>query len=239
MSVGSAKHAGHVFETHTVVSASKVYMTPAVEVARPLHAAARPMTGSLGYAVWVPLVAAIIGALVGGFISWRALAWNTEREWKKRKAQARRALQVEMYANALRLRGAAQAIQQNRSTDLPDFLQGRRYDEAYRMHFTDAVSDAKWDDIEQIVHAYAYAETIIDGPLSINNWKRDPEGFPVKDVSTRSFAMMCATGAEIFCGAIRKLKEMVPVDEAFDMAVQKVEQDASAVMAAVGAQKVG
>jgi hypothetical protein len=116
MNAGSAKHAGHVIETHTVVSASKVYMTPAVDVARPLHAAARPMTGSLGYAVLVPLVAAIIGALVGSFISWRALAWNTEREWKKRQAQARRALQVEMLMNAQRLRTGA--IVQRHAADL-------------------------------------------------------------------------------------------------------------------------
>lgn len=188
------------------------------------------------------LVSGALGALealAGAGLSAWALFRDSKRRADKTREQAVRALLVEMYANALRLRGAAQAIQQNRGTDPPNFLQGRRYDEAYRTHFTDAVSGARWDDIEQIVRAYAYAETVIDGPLSIDNWKRNPEGFPVKDVSTISFAKTYATGASIFCDAIGRLKGMVSVDEAFDTAVQKVEQDASAVLDVVGAPKVG
>lgn len=185
------------------------------------------------------LVSGLLGALAGAGISALALFHDSAKREDKRREQAARALLVEMYANALRLRGAAQAMQQSKSADPPDFLQGRRYDEAYRMYFTDAVFGAEWGDVEQIIRAYAYAETVITGPLSIDNWRRDQAASLVKDVSTVSFAKTYATGAGIFCDAIRRLRERVPMGEGFKGAVQKVEEDVSSVLDVMEVQKVG
>jgi hypothetical protein len=63
-----------------------------------------------------PLASALGGAVVGAAISWRALAWNTKKEVQRRQARARRALQIEMYMNAQRLRTAA--ILQRHAADL-------------------------------------------------------------------------------------------------------------------------
>lgn len=186
------------------------------------------------------LVSGLLGALAGAGIGAWALFCDSKRREDKRQEQATRALLAEMYANALRLRGAAQAMQQSKSADPPDFLQGQRYDEAYRMYFTDASSGAKWDDIEKIIQAYSYAGTVIDGPLSVQNWRRNPKGFPVKDDDlTKSFAKTYATGAGIFCDAIRRLREGVSMGEGFNGAVQKVEEDVSSVLDVMGVQKVG
>jgi hypothetical protein len=186
------------------------------------------------------LVSGLLGALAGAGIGAWALFCDSKRREDKRQEQATRALLAEMYANALRLRGAAQAMQQDKSTDPPDFLQGQRYDEAYRMYFTDASSGAKWDDIEKIIQAYAYAGTVTDGSLSVQNLRRNPKGFPLKeDDLTKSFAKTYAHGAGIFCDAIRRLMKLVAMDEAFDSAVQKVEKDVSSVLDVIVGPKAG
>lgn len=93
-------------DTKTGLSAPRVRMAPAVAIGAP-HAIVMHAPASFDYAVWVPFVAAILGAIVGAAISWWALAWSTENERKRKKAQARRALQIEMLMNAQRLKTGA------------------------------------------------------------------------------------------------------------------------------------
>lgn len=52
------------------------------------------------YAIVVPFASAVIGAIAGAAVSWLALVRTTKNEWKRKQAQARRALQVEMLMNA-------------------------------------------------------------------------------------------------------------------------------------------
>lgn len=186
-------------------------------------------------AVWIPLAASLIGAIVGAW----AVFHNSRKEEENRRNQAARALLVEMYANALRLRGAAQALQGNNSSVTPDYLQGRKYDEVYRVHFAAGTAGADWEDIEKIVQAYSYAETVIDGPLSIDYWKRNPAEFPVKGTTAEGFVKTYAIGAGIFCDAIRRLEKRVSMNEAFNEAVGKVESDISHVLDMAGVPKFG
>ena len=139
---------------------------------------------------------------------------------------------VEMYANACRLRGAAQALQGNNSSSAPNYLQGCKYDEAYRVHFAAAIAGAGWEDIEAIVQAYSYTGTVIDGSLSIDHWNRDPATFAVKGTTVPGFAKTYATGAGMFCAAICRLEKRVSMSEAFNRAafnraVEKVKRDIS------------
>lgn len=88
---------------------------------------------SLTQSVWVPFGAALLGAVAGAGISWRALAWNAGKEWKRRQAQARRALLVEMLMNAQRLRTGA-IVQRHAANVLRRFadLQGKAADLQHR-----------------------------------------------------------------------------------------------------------
>ncbi|MHB8345997.1 MAG: hypothetical protein ACYDHM_02240 [Acidiferrobacterales bacterium] len=185
---------------------------------------------SVAHSVWIPLASSLIGAIVGAGIGSWAVFHNSRKEEGKRREQAVRALLVEMYANALRLGGAAQALMINTSAVSPNYLQGRKYDEAYRTHLSAGVADAGWKDIENIVQAYTYAETVIDGPLSMDAWKRNPAEFPLKGTSAESFAKIYAIGAGKFCDTIRSLENQVPMNKAFNEAVKKVESEISHVL---------
>ncbi len=176
---------------------------------------------SAAHSVWIHLASSLIGAIVGAGIGVWAVFHNSRKEEKNRREQAARALLVEMYANALRLRGAAQALQGNSSSIPPDYLQGRKYDETYRVHFAAGTSGADWEDIEKIIQAYTYAETVIDGPLSMGAWKKNPAAFPVPNTSAVGFSETYAIGAGVFCDAIRRLRKRVSMNETFNEAVKK------------------
>ena len=102
-----------------------------------VHHAGTSWAVALAHSVWIPLAVAFFGAAGGGLISAWAIFRNGSKEWQRKqtedqealqqkKAQARRALQMEMLMNAQRLRTGAivqrhAADRQRRFAD----LQGR------------------------------------------------------------------------------------------------------------------
>ncbi|MDA8118690.1 MAG: hypothetical protein M0Z85_01265 [Gammaproteobacteria bacterium] len=211
-----------------------------------VHHAGTSWAVALAHSVWIPLGVAFFGAAAGGLISAWAIFKSADKEWRRRqqqttealereRTQARRVLMAEMYANAIRLRGAAQALQQEtRTGEAPDFLRGRKYDEAYRAHLAVAIVDVQWDAVENIIQAYNYTEAVSDGPLSIAEWKANPERFAAGRTTVVGFAHAYAVAARIFCDAIHRLEKYAPMDTSFWNAVQAVETDTQGVFDATG-----
>ena len=211
-----------------------------------VHHAGTSWAVALAHSVWIPLGVAFFGAAAGGLISAWAIFKSADKEWRRRqqqttealereRTQARRVLMVEMYANAIRLRGAAQALQQEtRTGEAPDFLRGRKYNEVYRAHLAVAIVDVQWDAVEKIIQAYNYTEAVSGGPLSIAEWSANPERFAAGKMTVVGFAHAYAVAARMFCVAIHSLEKYAPMEESFGDAVQGVEADTQYVFDATG-----
>ena len=119
---------------------------------------------SLTQTGWVPLGAALLGAVAGAGISWRALAWNAEKEWKRKKAQARLALQVEMYLNAQILSAAAKGTD-GQARRLAPVLTERKFGVAFQAYFTEAMEGVAWGVVDLVIDAYGYAQVFFEGGL--------------------------------------------------------------------------
>jgi hypothetical protein len=102
--------------------------------------------------------------VAGAGISWRALAWNAEKEWKRKKAQARLALQVEMYLNAQILSAAATG-DDGQARRLAPVLTERKFGVAFQAYFTEAMEGVTWGAVDLVIDAYGYAQVFFEGGL--------------------------------------------------------------------------
>lgn len=182
------------------------------------HAVANHLSVLLMQAAWVPLVSALAGAVVGAGISWLALVWNAKNELKRMQAQARRALQIEMYMNAEMLKTIARAIKQRSAAlagsepFLRGVLDGRKFNEAFRDHFTEAMDGVSWEAAGIIHDAYASGQATFAGTL-INNM---PPG---------ALVTMCCDTAMSFTDSINALREYVQMPDTFYETVARLRQD--------------
>lgn len=203
-----AKQVVHVGSTKIGFSAPRVH-APAATMRAP-HATVMHAPASLGYAVWVPLVAALLGAMVGAGISWLALAWSTKKEWKRRQAQARRALQIEMFDNARTCKATANAKNAG-GTFLNKMLAARTLNLAFRVHFTEATEGVSWGDIRLLLDAYGVVELLFKGDV-------------IREFSRNELENSAVKSGKKFCKAIRAMSKYEGLECAFYDEVEKLEK---------------
>lgn len=196
-----------------------------------VHQAGTSWAVALAHSVWIPLAVAFFGAAGGGLISAWAIFRNGSKEWQRKqaetrealqqkRAQARRALQVEMLLNAQRLRTAtiivarsaskASGAPQETPGKLQNLLAGRDFSGAFRAYFIDAAEGVAWKDANCVLEAYSIGEVLFEGSLVL-----DPIG---------SGEELYSGNADNFCKAIRAMGKYDKLEDSFYEEVEKLEK---------------
>lgn len=174
----------------------------------PIHAVVGSVAMSSVHMVWIPLASALVGAVAGAVIGAWAVFRNTKEEWRRKQAQARRALQIEMYNNALILKAATGTLSAKR---LNDVLAKHTFSLAFRAYFTEASEGVSWRDVRHVLAAYSLAQILLDGgPI------RGLRGESVKRQATKSVGR--------FCKAIRAMSRYERLEDSFYKGVEKLER---------------
>ncbi|MHB8253869.1 MAG: hypothetical protein ACYDEV_09260 [Acidiferrobacter sp.] len=171
----------------------------------PIHAVVGSVALSSVHMVWIPLASALVGAVIGAWAVFR----NTKREWRRKQAQARRALQIEMYMNARMLRVVANKPDTVKDC-LVDMLTERDFSEVFRAHFTEAMGGVAWTDVSCLLRAYEVAGAAFTGKL-------------VRAASEEAQKKVFIGSVDNFCTAIRALSKYEKLEDAFYEEVAKFE----------------
>ena len=158
--------------------------------------------------VWIPFGATLAGAVVGAAISWWALARNTKEGLRRKQAQARRALQIEMYNNALILKAATGTLSAKR---LNDVLAKHTFSLAFRAYFTEASEGVPWRDVRRVLAAYSLAQILLDGG-------------PMRGLGGKAVKRQTTKGVNRFCKAIRAMSKYEKLEDSFYEEVEKLER---------------
>lgn len=181
---------------------------------------------SLTQSVWVPFGAALLGAVAGAGISWRALAWNAGKEWQRRQAQGRRVLQTEMLMNVQQLHDAANVYRLLQSAaevprDIVRQIRGllalKTFSVAFHGRFAEATEGVPWEDVDCILYAYRIAALVLDDNLAQNQ--------ALEDILRRF-----GEGAVAFSKAIKALSKYERLEDTFYKKVERLERDAQTAL---------
>ena len=196
-----------------------------------IHHAGTSWAVALAHSVWIPLAVAFFGAAGGGLISAWAIFRNGSKEWQRKqaearealqqkKAQARRALQIEMLMNAQRLRIATIVVARSASKvseapqetpwKLRNLLAGRDFDATFGAYFIDAAEGIAWKDASCVLEAYSIGEVLFEGSLVLDPIGRGEE--------------LYSGNADNFCKAIRAMSKYDKLEDSFYEEVEKLEK---------------